>query len=301
MAGPAPGLIAVDLDGTLLDDRGRIGAETVTALLAADRAGWILVAVTARSVLSVAELGLPQWWPGVIAYCNGALVEDARTGAPLREHRFDRASLARVVEAIRVAAPAAVFGCDSCPGWFTGAPDGWIPVEVSRRFAFRAGSCDDLLDRPVRNLLVVHPDHAGAGLLPLLRRALRPTGAQASYSNPAVVDVGPAGVDRLAAIQEIADAHGVPRGRTVAFGDMQADLRTLAWAGLGVAMGQSGPDVRRAARLVGPSNLDQGVAAVVTLLLGPGAPAGPFDPAALDRLRAGLRTPSLDAERSHLE
>ena len=54
-----------------------------------------------------------------------------------------------------------------------------------------------------------------------------------------------------------------PPSAAVAFGDNLNDLEMIQAAGLGVAMGNAHADVKRAARIVAPSNDEEGVAAVL--------------------------------------
>ncbi|MEO7061842.1 MAG: HAD hydrolase family protein, partial [Lapillicoccus sp.] len=52
-----------------------------------------------------------------------------------------------------------------------------------------------------------------------------------------------------------------------AFGDMPNDLPMLAWAGTGIAVANAHPDLLAVADLVCPTNDDDGVAAVLELLV----------------------------------
>jgi hypothetical protein len=54
-----------------------------------------------------------------------------------------------------------------------------------------------------------------------------------------------------------------PPTDSFAFGDNLNDLEMIQAAGLGVAMGNAHADLKRAARLVAPSNDEDGVAAVL--------------------------------------
>ena len=56
-------------------------------------------------------------------------------------------------------------------------------------------------------------------------------------------------------------AHlGVPQEATLAIGDQENDLSMLAWAGLGLAMGNAAPVVLAAADAIVPSVQEAGVA-----------------------------------------
>ena len=84
-------LIAVDLDGTVLDDRKQLTPRTLEALRAAGRQGVLIVPATGRT-----HAGLPPELlalPGVryAITSNGARVMDLAAGKALRELYIPRA------------------------------------------------------------------------------------------------------------------------------------------------------------------------------------------------------------------
>jgi hydroxymethylpyrimidine pyrophosphatase-like HAD family hydrolase len=77
-----PGLLASDLDGTLLNDAGRPHPGVVEALAALDAAGVPLALCSGRPQSSVERRGKPLGaTPRVLISCHGALVVDAASGA----------------------------------------------------------------------------------------------------------------------------------------------------------------------------------------------------------------------------
>lgn len=56
---------------------------------------------------------------------------------------------------------------------------------------------------------------------------------------------------------------GIDAAHIVTFGDMPNDVPMLAWAGLGVAMGNAHPDAVEAADEVTATNAEDGVARVL--------------------------------------
>jgi Cof subfamily protein (haloacid dehalogenase superfamily) len=68
------------------------------------------------------------------------------------------------------------------------------------------------------------------------------------------------GVNKGAALQTLAARLGIPREQVVAIGDQENDLPMIAWAGLGLAMGNAIAAVREAADAVIPPVEEAGVA-----------------------------------------
>jgi Cof subfamily protein (haloacid dehalogenase superfamily) len=68
------------------------------------------------------------------------------------------------------------------------------------------------------------------------------------------------GISKGSALKTLAARLGIPREQVVAIGDHENDLPMIAWAGLGLAMGNAIPAVREAADAVIPSVEEAGVA-----------------------------------------
>jgi Cof subfamily protein (haloacid dehalogenase superfamily) len=71
------------------------------------------------------------------------------------------------------------------------------------------------------------------------------------------------GVSKGAALAALAERLGIAREQVIAIGDHENDLPMIAWAGLGLAMGNAIPSVREAADAVMPSVEEAGVAAAI--------------------------------------
>lgn len=76
-------------------------------------------------------------------------------------------------------------------------------------------------------------------ILPHLR------GVTASRWYPAFTDMTAIGVDKAQGLREIATWKGYDISQTMAFGDGGNDISIIKSAGIGVAMGNAGPDVKR--------------------------------------------------------
>jgi Cof subfamily protein (haloacid dehalogenase superfamily) len=68
------------------------------------------------------------------------------------------------------------------------------------------------------------------------------------------------GIAKGVALERLAAHLGVPREATLAIGDQENDLSMLAWAGLGLAIGNAAPVVREAADAIVPPVHEAGVA-----------------------------------------
>ena len=82
-----------------------------------------------------------------------------------------------------------------------------------------------------------------------------------------MVEIAAAGVNKAAALQELAHDLGVDAREVVAFGDYPNDVPMLAWAGLAIAPANAHPDVLAEVDHVTESNDADGVAIAIEGLL----------------------------------
>ena len=108
-----PELVALDIDGTIMNFGQPISERVHTAIRKTVASGAHVVLATGRSVISarpvVAELGLT----GHVVCSDGAIRIDAVSGELIAVHTFDAAPL---VARLRVLLPEAVFAAEQRPG-----------------------------------------------------------------------------------------------------------------------------------------------------------------------------------------
>ena len=276
-ANSPPRLLAVDLDGTLLNPDSRIGAEDAAALRrAADRGTQLLIA-TGRGFHSVmrlqgmlAELAVPSY----LALHNGALVLDP-SGAELWRTAMDAEAVAAALPPVRAAGlhPMLYVGVEG-----GGGRDVSLVLEEaahrSRYAQFYLRTKAEILELAAD---VAAAAHRGVlGMVSFGTRAEVMAGAAAlahldgdiaSWWGPfpsadALEAVAPGGTKR-GAVQRLAERLGLTARDVVAIGDNSNDLAMLRYAGTAVAMANATPEVRAAADFVTASNADGGVAAAL--------------------------------------
>ncbi len=231
-------LVALDIDGTLIDSNRRIPAGTVEALDLVRAAGHEVVLATGRSLAGLlpiaTRLGLTQGW----AVCsNGALTVHLDRTAP---SGYD------VVEA-RTFDPSPVIGraLDVAPGvrvaveevgWGWRTSSAFDPDELNGEQ--KRVQISELKARPATRIALNAPE---------IRRhmsALRATEVTVAPQRPDWLDITAPGVNKAVALDVVRTHLGVP---AVAVGDGINDLDMLAWADRSVAMGQAPAIVRSAA------------------------------------------------------
>ncbi|MFT3889058.1 MAG: HAD family hydrolase [Arachnia sp.] len=265
-------LIATDLDGTLLTSQHRPSARTLLALQAAHEAGVIVVPASGRQPFSIGQVLAGTFLgEGVVLGANGAVGYDLGRDEVLFEETI-------AVEAQR----ALFFGlqrifpdlhCVSVrDGGATFVPQrGYIglmdPGDHGLRGVGREFDLDEVLAEGTSKLVVRAADVAPEQLLAAARELAIP-GCEVSTSGAPFLEVAAGGVTKATGLARIASTFGIGPEEVVAFGDNRNDVELIAWAGLGVAMGNALPEAIAVADEVTASNDEDGIALVLERLLG---------------------------------
>jgi len=264
-------MIALDLDGTLIDEDLVLPERTRRAIVAArDRGVSVSIATgrMARSALRYADqLGLTD---PIVAY-QGALIR----AMPAAAGRVGRMLLHRPLAAA-VTREAVVWtrsiGLDPhlnhLERFIIRAEDARAE-DYSAFLGGRAVLVDDLLawvDRPISKVIAVSEEPIDESVLHVARQHFAGR-ADVTISHPRFLEFLAPGVSKGAAVRWLARRADVPLGAIMAIGDQFNDLEMLAAVGHGAAMPHAPLPVQGAARYVAPPLAEQGVAQLIEQLV----------------------------------
>lgn len=239
-----PRLVALDVDGTLLDPATQtISAAVREAVRAVVAAGSHVVIATGRSMLGTLPmldaLGLHS---GVALCSNGAVKLDAASGEALAVETFDPAP---VYDRLAARLPGALYAAEQIG---TGSLVTARFDEYQLHGPQQLTTATELIAHPVPRLIANWARH----------EPVEVTRAMAGVDLPSVtctidhyepwVTVVPAGVTKGAALEKLRTELGVTIEDTFAAGDGDNDVQMLEWAAYSVAMGQAPETVHAAAR-----------------------------------------------------
>lgn len=262
-------LIAVDLDGTLLNDQKEITPRTRAALEAAAARGVELVPATGRTVSGIpAELRAMAGVHYAIT-ANGARVMELTTGQAVRELYIPRdTALAAYDVLARYDCLADLF--QDGQGYTTNANRAaaarFVPDNLREYVLNTRKTIPDLRafiasqDRGLEKLTVFFTDETQRQKAWAEVEAL---GVTVVSSLPMNMEINAAGVDKGAGLLALADHLGLPASALMALGDGGNDTAMIRAAGLGVAMGNAFPEVKEAADYVTASNNEDGAARAI--------------------------------------
>lgn len=264
-------LIATDLDGTLLrSDHVTVSPRTRAALGAARAAGITIVLVSARGPIGVAAVAEDAGCDGLAICSNGALILDLASREVVRHRPLAVDVATQMIHALRARLPGVCFATETegelaLEPAFEGAWD-WQPPPGTPY-----GDALDLVATPVTKLFARNVSCSIAELA-AAARDIAAENASVSVSGEWAIEIAAAGVNKAAALEELALDLDVVRADVVAFGDYPNDLAMLEWAGTSIAPANAHPDVLALVDEVTASNDEDGVALAIERLLAPQTP-----------------------------
>lgn len=258
-------LIVSDIDGTFLNSKKQVSPATIDVcrkLYFEKGVRFALASGRGRAGIRpvVDALGLPAF----VLACNGAEIFD-ESGASFYRAPLSLAETLALKSAVRDLSPDVET--------IVYAGDDWIAdamTDVVR------GECYVMPIPPlVGDLETVLPENApilkmiGVGTVEsttALMNKLAPAFPRCDFykSQHYIMEAVAKGVNKAAGLDVLCARCGVDVSETVAFGDSYNDTEMLSRAGLGVAMGNAAPDVRKFAKRVTATNDDDGIAKALT-------------------------------------
>jgi len=273
-------LVAVDVDGTLTTSRHTITPAVRSAVTRALCGGLEVVLATGRRYRDVLDIALDLGITRPLVTASGALVKEPGTHRTVWRSTFADTVLQDLLATIFDSGHEAIVYTDSFAEGFdflwrgTTRPTGGLAeyLDCNRHLARAA---PDLRFHPPAGVFAGFAFGSRPEMLELEERLVRRFGPSLTVHvirSPRYRDwlceVAPGGVTKWSGVEAIACRLGIPAKAICAVGDDMNDLPMLAAAGIGVAMGNAVEPVRRAARAVAPSNDEDGLAALLDLLVG---------------------------------
>lgn len=277
-------MIATDLDGTLLDGRGRLSERNRDALAAARRRGVHVVAVTARPPRAVhRHPGLAAALDAAIC-CNGAIVHDFATGAADFPNPIPLETARELHGRLRAAIPGALFAVETGSGRIAQSRQFSEDVPLHDPWTFVDPGAN-LFDgvATVAVLGVRAPGLGGTDLAARARRVETPGVRMWHWGSHPEIEYSARTATKGEALAAWCAERGVGPESVAVFGDMPTDATMLAWAGRSYAVANAHPEAAAAARHRTGAAEEDGVArAIESMLAATDAPSQRAAPAAVE-------------------
>lgn len=257
-----PYLIAVDLDGTLLNDEKSISEKTKHSLIEAQKDGHKIVIATgrpyraSRAYYDMLSLNTP------IVNFNGALVHhplDEDWGVYHSPLPFETAkTVIQTCEAFEVQNIIVEVVDDI---YLRHHDEFFIDAFSEGGPRFHTGDLDELLQDAPTSIIIYPRDNSVDELRALLEKSHAEVIEQRTWGAPwNLIEIVRGGLSKAIGLQRIAKYYGIPRERIIAFGDEDNDLEMIEYAGQGVAMKNAISELKEVANAVTKSNNKDGIA-----------------------------------------
>jgi Cof subfamily protein (haloacid dehalogenase superfamily) len=263
-------LVALDLDGTVLDAHGQLGTGVCEAVARVRDRGIDVVLCTGRRFRTARPIAEALELTGAIVVNNGALVKDIESGHSLERNFLSPDVYDEAIGLMREHGPPLVY-VDAYHEQLD-----FLTERVDEAHPFQREYVDDYTEvcRIVPDLAASRPDGVimistmadGGALAALRARAEAALGERVrthalinkNYRGHILEFLSPDS-GKWAALRQLAEKRGVEIAEVAAIGDDTNDVEMIAGAGLGIAMGNATPAAREAACITVRSNAEGGV------------------------------------------
>lgn len=259
-------LIAIDLDGTLLNSQHQMTERTENALKVACAKGVQVVLATGKTfnsgvhIVEKLNLNCPAiFMQGTVSYNGDGSLRHQITLDPSIARQVitfaeDRGFMMAVYSGKRILVRHLSKRVEELTTLYHEP----LPEAV--------GSLQNLLDTlPVNKLLAVKPGDGRAinALRWQLKMQINGSARLVNAGIPDMLEILPSGASKGAALKTLIKDLGVPTQAVMAIGDAENDIEMIQLAGIGVAVGNASQAVKDAADVVVASNDSDGVAEAI--------------------------------------
>jgi Cof subfamily protein (haloacid dehalogenase superfamily) len=274
-------LLAIDVDGTLLDSSHHLRTDVRDSVCRLAASGLEVALATARSPAAVGEIVSQfDFSPWLICFSGGWIGQPNWSPLPKTNIQLDQ----RIPSAAARSILKIAFSHHLEPNVFT--PEDWRVrnvtgeiLEESRIVNLEPSVVTDLLaegEAPSKIMLIGSMDQASDVLL-RVRESIR-TLSNATFSKTNYLEILPTGVNKAKALAVLTEALGHNLSQVAAIGDAANDLEMLSEVGLAIAMGNASSEVKLIAEWVVSTNDEGGVAQAVQWLIGDSNARRPSSP-----------------------
>ena len=258
-------LLALDIDGTLMNSAKEFPEINKLALQACERRGIRAALISGRSFELMRQFARELGIHPIMAACNGSRIEAGENGPTLGEFTFERKDAERICRTLEES--GLYFNVYRRGKCYQGNPH--IRPSLGPRYAHHIpGICGDpgfeyetVCDRDrlwgegmdgVYKFVIM-----GAPYDPRfmeVREQLADMRLSVSSASRRNTEFMPTGIDKGFAVDFLCKHIGISCGQVMAFGDMTNDIPMLQAAGVPVAMENGEESVKQAAKIIAPDH-----------------------------------------------
>ncbi len=268
-------LLALDLDGTLLNDRNQVSPANAKAVQQA-RAQGVKVAICTGRVQCEAEYAAVQLGGcDYMVTCNGACVYDVVNRKHLFINIMPYSLCQKIIDALdsfHIFYQIYVDDAVCCPAHLF---DNFFKVPMNKEYLHMFSDTQVLLENPREDIINKKLDvikyfvpNFDQDLVAQVRRKVSTIpGVEVLYSSPYAIEVLQEGMDKLNGLTRLTNQLGITFDQVMTVGDSENDFKVIKAAKYGVAMENADDYIKKAAYYVTASHTEDGVARAVEKLI----------------------------------
>jgi Cof subfamily protein (haloacid dehalogenase superfamily) len=264
-------IAAFDMDGTLLNRNHQLSSRTIESVKMIADAGLLVLIATGRMTRAIRNhienLGASE----LVVSHNGALVKDVKTGQIYHHEAVSRNVIAKVLELQEGKDTIIHFNFDdeiylTAPNPYSDQYSQELEVPLTYIRSLR-----EFRENPTTVLLIDRKDVLQQVLIEVSNQL---TGQFDCVLAPWRGDIWrlqflAAGTSKGKGVLQVAKRLGIEPEEIISFGDNYNDMEMLQQTGLGIAMGNSVPELKQVADFITLSNQEDGVALALEALFNP--------------------------------
>lgn len=269
-------LIAVDIDGTLLNHEGKLTERTIRAAKAAMSLGARFVLSSGRMPRALRSIGETLEVNAPAVCYNGGAAVDLFTDETIYKTPVPMAlavEIAKAAEEMGLYLHAFIHGSYIAPEYnrLTEAYEKLCSVKAK---VVNAKISESMDEEPMKLLILDTPEGAEQAL-PILRDRFAGR-ASIMHSQKHMIECVDVNTSKAGALENLCASLGITKEEAISFGDGQNDVEMLRWAGESYVMDNASDLVKNAeARFkIAPSNAQDGVAVIIENLIKEGKIGG---------------------------
>ncbi|MCF3943200.1 sugar-phosphatase [Oceanobacillus alkalisoli] len=264
-------LIAIDMDGTLLNDHHQVSKETKDTLMKAKEHGAKIVLCSGRPIVGmrqyIADLNLNEADDYAIAY-NGAYIENTNTGEVVSEFSLEYKHLVELHDlSVELNVPMHYFDHEEL----------YTPNKAISKYTVLESFLNDISlnycpvdefpkEQSIPNIMFIDEPVKLSEALKQLPKELADTYAMVK-SAPHFAEFTHLKATKGNAVKRLAERLGIKQEEIMAIGDNGNDRSMIEYAGCGVAMENAIPELKEVADYQTLTNNEDGVAHAIEKLL----------------------------------
>ena len=259
-------MIALDIDGTIVDRSGIVSNRLKDATDKARIAGIRIVLATGRGFLASSSVTRALSLDGLIINYGGGLINDIETGSTVKANALEPGTVRTALQLgkemdihIHLYQKDTVVCAQSDPYLHRYINHLGLPYRIEPNITVTEW-------RNVPKVLAMVPVDKEEYYRTVFSQKLKGI-AEVSGTEPGFIEINSFNASKGEALSFVADYYGIQRESVAAIGDSYLDMSMIEWAGSGIAMGNAVPAVKEIAdMIIGPVDED-GVAHYIETLL----------------------------------